>query len=361
MARFKDASLMKLVGDYLNIYLPHTRESSPNTINSYKTSIALFDQYLKETGGIDESNYVKQQGLRGCDTSCLSTANLLGFLDWLKNARGNSSKTREQRLAAIVGLIDYAVMVDISNASLLVEAQRVRKKLVGKRDAGRIVGHMSEKAWDVLIAQPDVVAKRTEHRNWVFMVLMYETAARNQEVLDLRTKDIVLDSDSGPMVYIKGKGGRHRAIPIRESCVEIMRDYIERFHPGRAKTNDPLFYVRRKGEKAPLSPDASEKFLARYGRSAHEQYAGVPEKVHPHLIRHTRAVHLLEGGMNVEDLSKFLGHKEISTTKVYIQSSAEAKRISMAKASGKDPSLPEKLGFWEGDEDLIRRLENPSL
>ena len=70
-------------------------------------------------------------------------------------------------------------------------------------------------------------------------------------------------------------------------------------------------------------------------------------------------MHLLEGGMPIEELSKFLGHSDVATTKVYIQSSAEAKRVSLSKVKGKDPKRLAKRGFWEDDEDVLRRLENP--
>ena len=64
--------------------------------------------------------------------------------------------------------------------------------------------------------------------------------------------------------------------------------------------------------------------------------------------------------MTLEDLIRLLGHKDVSTTKIYVQSSAEVKRAPLAKANGRDPSLPEKPGFWEDDESIISRLERPS-
>lgn len=63
--------------------------------------------------------------------------------------------------------------------------------------------------------------------------------------------------------------------------------------------------------------------------------------------------------MPIEELSKFLGHADVATTKVYIQSSAEVKRVSLSKVKGKDPKRLAQPGFWEDDESVLRRLENP--
>lgn len=348
---------MKLIGQYLDVYLPCTRDASPNTVRAYRKAIELYGEYLVETGGAEGDESIKERGWRACDMKCFSVRNVLGYLDWLMDERGNGVRTREQRLSAIVGFIDYATGVDISNAATLVSVSKIK---VGNGDrSGRIVGHMTADAWDSVVRQPDVAGKRTEHRNWVFMVVMYETAGRNQEIIDLRVKDVLLDGLEGPRAYIKGKGKRERLLPLRDSCAAILRDYIDRFHPGREKSDDPLFYVRHNGMKTPMSPDCSEKFLKKYGEAARRENLAVPKRVHPHLVRHTRAVHLLEGGMGIEDLSEFLGHKDVATTKVYIQSSAEAKRIHMAKVRGKDPAMLVRPGFWEGDEKVLSRLENP--
>ena len=355
--RYKDENLMRLIGEYLDVYLPHTRNASPNTVRAYRKAIELFGEYLTETGGAEGDESVRKRGWRACDMTCFSTRNVLGYLDWLRDERGNSVGTRELRLTAITGLVDFATHLDISNASILVSVSKI--KVGGGGNRGRIVGHMTVDAWESVVRQPDVLGKRTEHRNWVFMVVMYETAGRNQEIIDLRVRDMLLDSPEGPKAFIKGKGERQRLLPLRDSCAAIVRDYIERFHPGKGKSEDPLFYVRHNGMKSPMSPDCSEKFLKKYGEAARRENPAVPKRVHPHLIRHTRAVHLLEGGMSIEDLSAFLGHQDVATTKVYIQSSAEAKRIHLAKAQGKDPALFSKPGFWKDDDRVLGFLENP--
>ena len=191
----------------------------------------------------------------------------------------------------------------------------------------------------------------------MFMVFMYDIAARNSEVIGLRVCDLVLEGGE-PRAYVTGKGGKRAVIPIRGSVAQILCDYIVRFHPAREKSEDPLFYVLHNGEKHHMSPDCSAAFMKRYGEDARKTCPCVPKRVHPHLVRHTRSMHLKEAGMTDEELALFLRHSDTSTVKVYAQASAAAKRKTLERTNGKDPDAPEARGFWEGDEDIISRLIN---
>lgn len=346
---------MELVGKWLSEYLPETRMVAEGTIDSYECGLRLFHGYLKETGGANGEKRLARSGIFAARMADFEAANLLGFVGWLRDVRGNGSRTIEQRLAAIRSFLEYAAMTDLSCSALLVQAQRIK---AGASDEGRIVGHMSVEAWDAVVAQPKL-PKRTEWRNWVFMILMYEIAGRNQEVINLKVSDIVLDGDN-PCVHVWGKGRKEGVTPIRDSVAQIVADYIAKFHPGREKSDDILFYIRRNGEKCKMSPDCTEAFLKRYGEEARRSCPSVPERVHPHLVRHTRAVHLKDEGMSDEDLAIFLRHSGTGTVKVYAPASVKSKRRSLEKVNGKDPESRVERGFWEDDDEMIRRLRNPN-
>ena len=354
MARYKARRAVEVAGKWLSEYLPEVRMLSQGTIDSYGKALQLYHSYLVETGGPGEDARLERDGLLAARMDDFDAAHVAGFAGWLRSSRGNCSRTVEQRLAAIRSFLEYASVTDIACSALLVQVQKVK---VGRKDPERLVGHMSVEAWDAVVAQPRL-PKRTEHRNWVFMVLMYEIAGRNSEVIGLRVSDLVLDGGE-PRAYVTGKGNKAGVVPIRESVAQILRDYVKRFHPGREKSDDPLFYVSHGGEKCHMSPDCSEAFFKRYGEKARLTCPDVPERVHPHLVRHTRSMHLKEAGMTDEELALFLRHAGTGTVKVYAQASAAAKRKTLDRANGKDPSAPTAHGSWEGDEDLIRRLLNP--
>ena len=266
-------------------------------------------------------------------------AHVAGFVEWLRNVRGNCSRTIEQRLSAIKSFLEYASVTDLACSALLVQVRKVR---VGRKDPDRLVGHMSLEAWDAVVAQPRL-PKRSEHRNWVFMVLMYEIAGRNSEVIGLRVSDLALD-DGEPRVYVTGKGNKAGVVPIRESVAQILRDYVRRFHPGREKSDDPLFYVPHGGEKCRMSPDCSEDFLKRYGERARLACPDVPERVHPHLVRHTRSMHLKEAGMTDEELALFLRHAGAGTVRAGAARAPQGRAGHESRRRGADPGRTHQAG-----------------
>ena len=99
--------------------------------------------------------------------------------------------------------------------------------------------------------------------------------------------------------------------------------------------------------------------MKRYGELAKIVCPEVPNRVHPHLVRHTRSMHLKAAGMTDEELALFLRHSGTGTVRVYAQASTAAKRKTLERANGKDPSVPAERGSWEGDEEMIKRLLNP--
>lgn len=355
--KVKSPETMSLVGSYLTIRLPLDQEVSDQTLGSYKTALELYDAYLRATGGPDRKEDLRVCGLQAATQGSFDAKHVSGYLAWLRDTRGNKSRTLSQRRSAILSFLHYAAGEDLSWSASLVDVQKNVVLGASRRDPDKLVGYMSEAAWEAVVSQPKL-PKRTEHRNWALMVLMYETAARCSEVIGLQVKHVVL-TPGDEKVFIRGKGGKHRVVPIRSEAAAIVRDYIERFHDGDAKSSDPLFFVNHRGQRCPLSRDCVNAFLKRYGAEARKACPEVPESVHPHLVRHTRAMHLREGGMSEEDLAEFLGHSDTSTVKVYAQASTEMKRRAMEKASGAAPGSLAEPGFWEGEDSVISRLEGP--
>lgn len=356
--KVKSPETMALIGNYLTIRLPLEQEVSDETLESYKTALGLYDAYLKATGGPDGAESLRSCGLQAAKQENFNAKHVTGYLTWLRDTRGNKSRTLSQRKSAISSFLSYAAGEDLSWSASLVDVQKSVAIGAGRKDPDSLVGHMSEKAWQAIVSQPRL-PKAIEHRNWALMVLMYETGARCSEVIGLQVKHVVF-TPGDEKVFIKGKGGKHRVVPIRTEAAEVVRGYIERFHNGNFKSSDPLFFVNHGRQKCPLSRDCVNAFLKRYGEAARETCPEVPERVHAHLLRHTRAMHLREGGMSEEDLAEFLGHSDTSTVKVYAQASVEMKRKAMEAASGAAPESLAEPGFWEGEDSIIMRLEGPT-
>lgn len=109
----------------------------------------------------------------------------------------------------------------------------------------------------------------------VFLVLMYDTAARCQEMLDLRIQDLVLHRTS-PCVYFTGKGNKTRVVPILPKTAEHLRSYLKKFHPAENRKRDDYVFYAYGGPQRPMSPDTVAAFVKKYGESARHVCTSIP-------------------------------------------------------------------------------------
>ena len=189
------------------------------------------------------------------------------------------------------------------------------------------------------------------------MILLYDTGARNQELLDLRLCDIHFDGKT-PHVVITGKGGKTRLVPVMPKTVEYFVKYAAVFHPESA-SSDHLFYTERNGSRFAMSPDTTERFIRNYGITAHGVNPEVPKSLHPHMFRHSRSMHLYRSGMPMVLLAEWLGHVQISTTLVYANADTEMKKQAIQKATSKlNPLVSGETVCldWKNDDGIIRKL-----
>lgn len=188
------------------------------------------------------------------------------------------------------------------------------------------------------------------------MILLYDTAARNQEILDLRLIDIH-SIQKDPYIVITGKGHKTRLVPIMKKTVEHFEKYTKIIHQ-QSDGNSYLFYTIRNGERMQMSPDNTEKFIKKYGESAREKNSEVPPNVHPHMFRHSRAMYLYRGGMPLPLLAEWLGHVQLETTWIYANADTHMKREAIEKATSKINPLKTKgkVIDWHNDEELIKKL-----
>ena len=163
-----------------------------------------------------------------------------------------------------------------------------------------------------------------------------------------------------PKVTLFGKGRKTRIVPLMEKTILHLKKYLLVFHPDPASATDlPLFYSVTHGEKHPLTPRMAQYILQKYGEQARRICQEVPEKVHPHLFRHSRAMHLYQGGMDLTLVSQWLGHSQLETTQIYAHADTEHKRIAIASSTSPDNPLYSKLNsarYTISDEDTLKKL-----
>lgn len=334
------------VRDYLLNYLPDQRCFSQNTSLSYKQTLKLFVRYLQETEGLR----IKQ-----IKFSVINKDHLIGFLDWLVSARKCGGNTRNQRLMALRSFFEYAGLCDIAQMGLYSASLAIPKQ----EYYTTVVEYLTEPALKALLEQPDA-SKDKEFRNLVFMVLMYDTGARCHEMLAMKINDLKLHNES-PVAFLKGKGKKQRCVPLMPTTVSYMEKYFARFHPNEKGDSDKnVFYTVSHYQQHEMSNDNVGKFIERYGKQAAKVSPGMPEKVTPHMLRHTRAMHLYKRGMPLPLLAEFLGHSSVETTRIYAYADTEMKREASNKADVVRQNNPVPIETWDKDEEMILKLSGLS-
>ena len=282
---------------FLTSYLAAERDVSAQTIASYRDAIRLLLTWFRDVQAIPPEK------LRLAD---LDRARVLAFLDWLQAERGNSASTRNQRLAAIRSFIRYTAIERPEFLGQATQILAVKQKKTPAAD----MGHLSGDEVKALLAEPDPATRRGQ-RDTVLLSTLYDTAARVQEICDLNTCDVRV---ARPMVVtLHGKGSKTRRVPLMDPTAQLIQDYLSRRapHPGVGKDADPLF---NGPQHTRLTRWGVSKILARHVQSLRRRDPGYAAGVNvtPHVIRRTRAMHLLQAGVNLICIRDLPGHAELS-------------------------------------------------
>ena len=342
MKRAADPQFFIQVRGFLTVYLPRQKCLSPHTIKAYRDTLNLLRQFLRDQ---------KQIPFTAITFDQLDHVVIEEFLAWLGSARQCRASTRNHRLAALRSFFHYAALQEPALMAAYAELQKVPAAKVVVPP----VEYLSDKALQVLLAQPNAHTHRGL-RDQFLLVLLYDTAARIHEVLNLRLKDFNLDVPV-PFVYLNGKGHKIRAVPLLSKTVDHLDYYLHNFHPEATRSDqDFLFYTVIHGQTHRLSEDTAAYWLTQYGAMAREICPEVPSRVHPHLLRHTRAMHLYQAGMPLTYIKDFLGHAQLHTTDRYAFADTTMMREALEKAVQQSPTGITEQPIWQNNEELILKL-----
>lgn len=337
----KNNLFWKKLKEYFGVYLPMQRNSSEKTIDSCHMAWNLLLRFLLQEKAIPISD-LKFESF---------TASLLTeFLDTMEIRKGWKESTRNNRLSCIRSFFKYAAYT--CPEVYIIYADLCTIPLKKGTDHSRIVNHMSKDAVASIIECTDINTPKGL-RDRFFLILMYDTAARDGEMLQLKLSDI---NEDNATVCLFGKGSKPRLVPVSKETMQIFSRYKLLFH-SESEKNCFLFYTKHREGKTPMSDDNVARFLKKYAAEAHKQNSHVPNHVHPHMLRHSRAMHLYQGGMPLAMLSEFMGHENPETTLIYAYADTEMKRQAVEQAS-KDllaADTTDNIPIWES-QDIINRL-----
>ncbi len=321
-------------------HLAGERAASPATVASYRDAMKLLLTWFKD------AEHIPPEKLRLAD---IDRPHILRFLNWLQAERGCSTTTRNQRLAVIKSFCRYTAIEQPDRLYQLTHVLAIRHKNTPAPNLGHLTGDEVK----TLLAEPGTVGARAI-RDTVLLALAYDTAARVQELCDLNVADI---RGSDPMtVTIRGKGSKIRYVPLMGPTARLVTDYLEHRdpHPGLGADTDPLFHGPHHSR---MTRSGVAKLLTRHVRAVRKRdpswAPGLP--VTPHTLRRSKAMHLIQAGVNLIYIRDLLGHADVSTTEIYARADAETKRKAIESAY--EPLTPDALPDWTSDTSLIGWLD----
>ena len=309
------------------------RNCSPDTIASYRDAIRLLLCFAHQQTGKPPFEL---------DFDDLQAPLIGAFLTHLEQDRGNSIRTRNNRLAAIRSLYRYAALKHPEHAQTIAQVMDIPAKRYRHDD----VSYLNLIETKALLKAPDRSCW-LGRRDHALLLVLIQTGLRVSELTNLRVRDVMLGSAAH--LNITGKGRKRRIVTFTRESRAVLKQWLKerQGHP-----EDPLFPTRH---GTPLSRDAVELLLTKYTAAAS---LGCPslttKRVTPHVLRHTNAMLLTANDVDIATIALWLGHESIKTTQIYQHADPKLKEQAIARTAplgtppGRYRPADRLLAFLEG-------------
>lgn len=331
----------KHLSKFLSEYLPYERNMSPNTVASYRDTFVQYISYMRDVQNIRVERLTLDM---------ITRQRVLDFLSWVQKERNCGIATRNQRLAAINSFVSYLQYEDLYH---LDEWQKIHS-IKAMKDERKSINYLTTAGIKLLLEQPDSTTGNGR-RNLAFLALMYDTGARVQEMIDLTPESLKIET-APYTIRLFGKGRKSRIVPLMEEQIVLLKRYMEENHLfENHKLKYPLFFNSR-NEK--LTRAGVTYILQTYADMAKQVNQDlIPDKISCHSLRHSKAMHLLQSGINIVYIRDILGHVSTQTTDIYARADSKQKREALEKAYLDLVPENAKKRDWERNQDLLDWLK----
>lgn len=298
------------IAKFFNEYLPKTRNLSKNTMLSYRDSLILLIEYFQKVHNIPSKKI---------ELSHLTAQNIEEYLNWLEGSKNLKPSSINVRLAGILSLIKYIQNRELSYFDEFSKILLIKNKKAPQNS----ISYFSIDEIKKLMKIPNIKNKN-ELRELTIMLFLYESGCRVQELCDLKYEQLNLSDKS--TVILKGKGNKTRIVPLSNEISNVMSQYIQKFH-----INENMYVFQNKYNQK-ITRQGIQYILSKYSKFISKSNKSHCELT-PHSLRHSKAMHLLEAGVNLIYIRDFLGHVSVVTTEIYAKTNPEIKRKEIEKHS----------------------------
>lgn len=337
MSRVRPNRLLPLVESFFREYLERMRGVSPHTIRAYRDALRLLFMFIADKRKSEVSNL---------QLSDLDVDTIKAFLAHLESQRGNKVASRNYRLAAIRTFFKHLIRNDLSRAD---QYQRVLA-LESKKTHPPLAQYLEPEDMRVILAQPDC---RTAQglRDHALLTFLYNTGARVSEMLAVRLEDLSLRYPK--QVILHGKGKKTRICPLWNQTVTALQ-HLPTVREGQ---RGDLVFRNRRGE--PLTRNGVAYLLRKYTTLAARKVPSLRRRrITPHVARHSAAVAMLQGGVDVTGIRDILGHTSIATTSRYITTNLQMKREALEAFWRRAGISSKRSTPWKPTPDLLAFLNS---
>lgn len=287
------------------------RRASAHTISSYRDSFKQLLFYANQQLNLSPS---------ALNVEHIDAPLVVEFLDHLEHQQGVSIRSRNLRLTAIRSFFHYAAF------ELPTHAEQIQRVLAipNKRFTRKLVGFLSRKEVDALLAAPDR-STWSGRRDHAFILTAVQTGLRVSEITALTPDDLFING--GAHVRVIGKGHKERCIPLAKPTISILKNWLK--EPAR---NDQILFPNANGKQ--LTVHGVQYLLNKHRTVAANKYPSLQkQQITVHRLRHTMAMDLLQSGVDRSVIALWLGHESIETTQIYLDATLELKEKALSKLS----------------------------
>jgi len=327
---------------YLNHYLLETVGLSHNSVKTYGYTFKLLFIFAKEKYNLKPKKITFET---------LDKKFILEFSQWLTDIRQSSDRTKNLRVGNIKAFFSY---VQTEIPSLVLQAQEIMQ-IPKKKLEQKVVDYIMHDGIKLILNQPNITTN-LGRKHLVILSFMYATGARVQEVVDVIIEDFKYNNSVS--VKLVGKGNKARLVPLEPEIIIMLEKYIENEKKSRLlyDISDPIF-LNKSGKK--LTRQGISYIVKKYATMARNKNSTlIPKNVHPHTFRHSRAMALLESGIELIYIRDFLGHYSVTTTEIYARVNNESTRQALLKVSSQSMSV--EVPIWNQDKNLLEFLKGLS-
>lgn len=317
---------------YLRQRLPHERQASRHTVDTYTYAFKLLFEFASERLGVAPSDLTIEQ---------LDAPLVLDFLEYLQTVRGNSARTRNARLVAIKSFMRF---LEHRVPSALDQIRRVLAIPVQRTDVP-LVRHINADEYQALLDAPDPTT-RLGIRDRAILYMGFAGGLRVSEIVGLRIDDLTFDGRYVE-VHVRGKGRRHRALALWQEVAEALRAWLA----VRGDAPAPELFLNWRGQ--PLTRWGCDHVLKKHVAAAVEVCPSLAKRhVTPHVLRHTCARSVLQATGDIRRVALWLGHASQRTSEIYLPADPTEKLATLDAMQ-----LPTiRPGTFEPPDQLIAML-----